>query len=537
MPTDAWHSRSEVADDGGPGRLVGAENLSAIFNQVFMGLAEVSVQGRVIAANERFCQLIERTPEAVVLQELRLRDVVHSGDVQECERTLAQIASGVPAVVREVRFMTPDKRVVWTEVAASPLGGDPPESAAFVVTEIGSRKRAEARARETERRFREVADAAPVFIWTSGTDRRRRHTWVNAHWAQFRGQQIEAELGSGWTVGVHPDDVAGCLETYSAAFDRRGPFTAEYRLRRYDGTYRWLLDTGTPIHDEHGRFVGYIGSSVDISERKASEGQREALLSAERQARADAERANQLKDEFLSILSHELRTPLNAVLGWVHLLRTSIDPDGQLGRGLNVIERNARLQSRMVDDLLDMGGVIAGKMRLEKRRVALGRVVEGVVESLQPAFIEKGVMLRRQPLGDAGDIEGDPNRLHQVIWNLLSNSLKFTPAGGEVTVEVCRCGPEVQIIVRDNGQGIAPEFLPYVFDRFRQGDPSTRRTQGGLGIGLALVKSLAELHSGSVSVSSAGTGQGSTFTVTLPLLPPLPVAPAPPVEARIGEQV
>ncbi len=182
---------------------------------------------------------------------------------------------------------------------------------------------------------------------------------------------MKRSLAAAGSAASTPTTSPRCLQAYSSAFDCRGPFKAEYRLHRHDGEYRWLLDTGTPMHDEHGRFVGYIGSSVDITERKTVERAREAVLAAERAARSDAERANELKDEFLSILSHELRTPLNAVFGWVHLLRTSLVPNGQLGRGLNVIERNTRLQSRMVDDLLDMSGVIAGKMRIEPRPVTL----------------------------------------------------------------------------------------------------------------------------------------------------------------------
>jgi signal transduction histidine kinase len=200
----------------------------------------------------------------------------------------------------------------------------------------------------------------------------------------------------------------------------------------------------------------------------------------------------------------------------VHLLRTSLGAAGQLGRGLNVIERNTKLQSRMVDDLLDMSGVIAGKMRLEPRPVALAPIIDGAIESLQPAFLAKGVMLRRRLVDDPGEVEGDPHRLHQIVWNLVSNSLKFTSAGGEVVVELSRSGDDACIAVRDTGQGIEPEFLPFVFDRFRQGDPSTRRMHGGLGIGLALVKSLSELHGGRTTAASDGPGRGSTFTVTLP---------------------
>jgi PAS domain S-box-containing protein len=484
---------------------------------VYVGLVEVGLEGRMLSVNERFCDLVERSPGA--LKGLRIQELMYEKDRAACVRALGRLAGGLGPFVQESRLTTPDGRVIWVEIAAAPLSNRRrPRSATLVVTDVTSRKRAEARARESNRRFREVADAAPVFIWTSGTDRKRRHTWVNTRWADFRGQPIEEELGSGWTRGVHPDDLPACLSTYSAAFDRRGPFVAEYRLARSDGEHRWVLDTGAPIHDEHGRFVGYIGSAIDITDRKAAEGEREALLARECAARADAERANQLKDEFLGILSHELRTPLNAVLGWAHLLQTSVDGSSELGRGLSVIERNARLQSRMVDDLLDMGGVITGKMRIESRRIALGHVIDAVLESLQPAFDAKSVRLRRIPAaGDVADVHGDPNRLHQIVWNLLSNALKFTPSGGEVVVELRRAAGRVSIVVRDSGQGIDPDFLPFVFDRFRQGDPSTRRRHGGLGIGLALVKSLAELHGGTVSATSEGAGRGATVTVSLPV--------------------
>jgi signal transduction histidine kinase len=327
---------------------------------------------------------------------------------------------------------------------------------------------------------------------------------------------MEDELGSGWMLGVHADDLENCLSAYSLAFDRRGPFTVEYRLRRSDGEYRWMLDTGAPITDDDDRFVGYIGSLLDITDRKETEAEREALLAAERAARSEAEHTNRLKDEFLSVLSHELRTPLNAVLGWVHLLQTSAGPGADVAHGLAVIERNARLQSRMVDDLLDMGGVMAGKMRLDLRPIGLDQVIERALESLKPEFDKKPVHVHTHLDAETPPVLGDLGRLQQIAWNLLSNALKFTPAGGEVFVELRHETNLAQIVVRDTGDGIDPAFLPFVFERFRQGDASTRRLHGGLGIGLALVKSLAELHGGVVSAASAGPGRGATFTLALP---------------------
>ena len=488
----------------------------SIFKHVSIGLAQVTMDGHLLAVNDRLCGLVERSSET--LGRLRMHDLIDGADVPAFQSAMARLAQHGGSFTQELRLQTPDRRTVWVEIAASPLTERRklPRSAVLVVSDISARIRSDARAKETERRFREVADAAPVFIWISGTDRQRRHTWMNTRWADFSGRPLEDELGSGWTSGVHPDDLPACLALYWSAFDRRGAFTGEYRLRRHDGEYRWMLDTGTPIHDDHGQFVGYIGSLIDITDRKTAEAEREALLAGERTARSEAEQANRLKDEFLSILSHELRTPLNAVLGWVHVLQASVGGAGEIGRGLAVIERNARLQGRMVDDLLDLGGVITGKMRLEMRALAIDQVVDGALESLQPAFAAKRVRLRR--VIDANDVEiyGDLNRLQQVVWNLLSNALKFTPSDGEVAVELHRSPGLVCIRVRDNGQGISPEFLPFVFERFRQGDASSRRSSGGLGIGLALVKSLTELHGGSVSAESAGLGRGSTFTVTLP---------------------
>jgi PAS domain S-box-containing protein len=503
-----------------PPNQTSASDLPVLLDQLLIGFAELNREGRVLSGNERFYALLERTNEPAT--PWGLLDAIEPVDAKEVEAALQQLDGG-GTFTSDVRALTPDGRTLWVQLTATharPFDSAKPASIAVAITDISHRKRAEARVVESQRRFRDVADAAPVLIWTSGTDRQRRHTWVNARWTEFRGRPMEAELGGAWTSGLHPEDAAECLAAYTLACEERAPFTAEYRLRRSDGEYRWLLDTGAPIRDEEGRFVGYVGSSMDITQRKDAEREREALLAAEHAARTEAERANALKDEFLGILSHELRTPLNAVLGWVHLMKTSTPSADQLARGLTVIERNARLQSRMVEDLLDMSGVMAGKVRIEKRRVPLTRIVDAVVESVQPAFAEKSVALRRMTSEDTLEVEGDPNRLHQIIWNLLSNALKFTPAGGQVSIDVqLTQDRQIKIVVTDNGPGIAADFLPFVWDRFRQGDQSTRRSHGGLGIGLALVKSLAELHGGRVSAASEGPGKGATFSVALPSAP------------------
>ncbi len=245
--------------------------------------------------------------------------------------------------------------------------------------------------------------------------------------------------------------------------------------------------------------------------------QRERILDSERLARSDAEVANRMKDEFLAGLSHELRTPLNAILGWCQLLQMGSMAEEEVREGLDVIVRNARLQTQLIEDLLDVSRIISGKLRLDVQPVNVPEIVEAAVSSVQPSADAKKLHLQRIIDPRAGQVSGDPARLQQVIWNLLTNAIKFTPEGGKVQVRVSRVASHVEITVSDTGAGIAPEFLPYVFDRFRQADGSSTRRHGGLGLGLSIVRQLVALHSGAVRADSAGLGQGASFTVELPI--------------------
>jgi len=265
--------------------------------------------------------------------------------------------------------------------------------------------------------------------------------------------------------------------------------------------------------------------------------EREHLLQSERAAREEAERANRMKDEFLATLSHELRSPLSAILGWTQLLREEGSASPDLPKGLATIERNARAQGQLIEDLLDMSRIISGKIALNVQRIDLTAIINAVLESVRPAADAKGVRLGQRIDTAVNTIMGDPARLQQVIWNLLTNAVKFTPRGGQVQVGLRRTDENVEIIVSDTGQGIDPEFLPRVFTRFSQADASTTRRHAGLGLGLAIVRHLTELHGGTAHAQSAGAGRGSTFTVTLPLIvpqadQPASEAPPPPEELR-----
>jgi signal transduction histidine kinase/CheY-like chemotaxis protein len=254
-----------------------------------------------------------------------------------------------------------------------------------------------------------------------------------------------------------------------------------------------------------------------LKELKRSEAAREQILLREKAARADAEAANRVKDEFLSTLSHELRTPLTSIIGWTSLMRAGQVRGEVQAQALETIERNARIQSRLIDDLLDLSRIISGKLLLDTREVELAAVVSDSIDVVRPAANAKGIRLTYECEAGANTVAGDSARLQQVAWNLLSNAVKFTPEGGEVCVSLTRDGARVRLAVSDTGKGIPAEFLPHVFDRFRQADSATTRAYGGLGLGLAIVRHLAELHGGTVEADSAGEGRGSTFSVTFPL--------------------
>ncbi len=292
-----------------------------------------------------------------------------------------------------------------------------------------------------------------------------------------------------------------------------GRFVASHELP--GGGRRWWDVILTPARDAGGQVLRLVATARDVTQQRLADEERLALLARERAARSEAERAARIKDDFVSTLSHELRTPLNAILGWVGVLRHDQQP-GTLARALDVIDRNSRRQSQMIDDLLDMGRILSGKMRLEVQRVELATVIEEAILSAQPSADAKEVRLLRT-LGSAAIVRGDSGRLQQVVWNLLSNAIKFTPRGGQVQVTLRKVNSQVHLQVSDTGAGIAPDLVEHVFDRFRQGDASTTRRHGGLGLGLSIVKSLVELHGGSVDAASDGEGTGATFTVRLPL--------------------
>jgi PAS domain S-box-containing protein len=383
--------------------------------------------------------------------------------------------------------------------------------------DIDDQRRVVEALRESEARFRAAIESAPsamVIIDDAGLI-----TYVNKQTETMFGYLREEILGKPADTLLaqrHRDSSAGPRSGFFAdpSTTPLGKGT-EATGQRSDGA-EFPIEIGlNPVEAIEGRAV--LAAIADITDRKVLEQRREELLESERYARTESERVGRMKDEFLATLSHELRTPLNAIMGWTHLLRRGGSP-ADLAQGLDTIERNARAQAQLIEDLLDMSGIVSGKVRLELSKLDLAPVIHAAVDAVRPSAEVKGLRLETiiDPL--AGSVKGDAARLQQVIWNLLTNAIKFSSRGGLVQVVLHRSDANLELSVTDTGKGISPEFLPHVFERFRQADSSSTRRHGGLGLGLAIVKQLVEMHGGIVAATSLGEGQGATFTIQLPMI-------------------
>jgi PAS domain S-box-containing protein len=390
--------------------------------------------------------------------------------------------------------------VTWT---ALPGRDGRPGAVLYLSLDITDRKRMEGRLRESETQLRTLSDAVPQLVWMAEPD--GHIFWYNQRWYDYTGASPEQMEGWGWQSVHDPETLPLVVKRWKASLETGEPFEMEFPLKGADGVFRWFLTRVNPLRDSDGRLLRWFGTNTDVDgQRRAAEELREA---------------NRLKDEFLATVSHELRTPLTAILGWAHLLRAG-QLDKQSGSSaLETIERNARAQAQLIDDLLDVSRIITGNLRLDVRQVDPGSFIEPAIEALRPAAEAKGVRIQKVMDTGIASVAGDPARLQQVVWNLLSNAIKFTPKGGKVQVRLERINSHIEIAVSDTGVGIKPEFLPHVFERFRQADQKTTRHHGGLGLGLAIVRHLVELHGGTVEADSPGEDRGATFVVKLPIVP------------------
>jgi len=383
-----------------------------------------------------------------------------------------------------------------------------------VIGDISARKQAE----EATRRLEFHVESSPLAVveWDSDF---RVSRWSASAEALF-GWKAEDVLGkhvNEWRF-VFTDDVdAVALVTNR---QREGvEVQGVTRNRNYtrEGSILYCEWYNSVLRDERGKLVSVLSLVLDVTARQSAEEERAASLVRERDARQHAEEADRLKDEFLATLSHELRTPLTSILGWASMIRNGEVEGSNASRAIETIERNARSQARLIDDLLDVSRIITGNLRLDLHPLNLAPIVEAALDALRPTADVKGMKLQTRFVPGQCLVKGDPNRLRQVIWNLLSNAIKFTPRHGSVSIDLTCVESTVRLTVSDTGDGISPEFLPYVFDRFRQAEGSISRKQGGLGLGLAVARHLVELHGGTIRAESKGIGKGAVFSVDLPL--------------------
>ena len=377
-------------------------------------------------------------------------------------------------------------------------------------------KAAQQALRESEEHLRLATEAGGV--GTFSFDLQERQAFCSSTTRKLLGLSVDVGFQRRLLLScVHPDDRTEVNRVTRCAFESEAPCRSQFRILRGGQEVRWIELMAHVRRDGEGKPAALYGALLDVTDRKRLEEERDALLDSERAARRDAERANHLKDDFLAIVSHELRAPLNAILGWSQLLRRGEVSSDRNGKALDVIERNAALLGRLMGDMLDMERIRVGKLALDKSLCDLARLVDVAVETMRPQANEREIELaRRDTLGPV-KVLGDPARLQQIVCNLLGNAIKFSAPGGRTEVSLACADGHVTLTVRDDGRGIRPEMLPHVFERFRQADTSTGRRQGGLGLGLSIVKDLVELHGGVVRAESEGLGCGTTLTVELPL--------------------
>ncbi|MGB7443780.1 MAG: PAS domain-containing protein [Coleofasciculaceae cyanobacterium] len=446
-------------------------------------------------------------------------ELIHPDDRQRVVAQAQHCLSSGTEFEMEFRVIWSDGSVHWLldkgKTIFDKLGQSQYVTGACV--DITQLKQAEAALSQSQERLTLAMEAAQLGLW-DWNKANDKISWSYNH-ARLFGLKPEEFDGTyeAFLACVYPDDHQLVQQAVTRALQVDGKYIAEFRVIWPDGSLHWITGKGQVFYDATGEPIRMLGIVRESTAAKQAEQEREQLLQREQAARAQAEAANRIKDEFLTVLSHELRSPLNPILGWTSLLRSRKFDQKGTERALEIIERNAQLQTQLIEDLLDISRILRGKMVLNVRQVNLGTTIEAALETVQLAAEAKRIQIKTKLDTNPVLISGDANRLQQVIWNLLSNAVKFTDTGGEVEVCLEQIGSSAQIQVKDTGRGISLKFLPHMFDYFRQENSTTTRKFGGLGLGLAIVRHLVELHGGSVWAESPGEGQGAIFTVRLPM--------------------
>jgi PAS domain S-box-containing protein len=489
--------------------------LADFFESASLGLHWVDANGIIVRANRAELEMLGYTSDEYVGRHIAEFHVDHDVIADILDRLLrGDLINDYPA-----RLKSKDGSIRDVIINSSGYW----ENGEFIHTRCFTRdvtdyKRAEAALRENEERLRLATDAGSVGVWDWDIPL-GRVSWTDSLYAMHgvTREMFDGSLNSFQSL-IYPDDRELVLKAIDESFTKDVPYELEFRILKPSGEVSWIFTNAVVFRDGE-KPVRMLGATVDITERKLAESERERLLIREQELRVAAEESNRLKDEFLATMSHELRNPLNVILGYSELLlRTeAIKTSPQLLKMGEALRRNALSQSHLIRDLLDLSRLRSGKLTLNAETVSLMTALNNAVETVRSEAAAKNLNLTIEAPDEALFVKGDLLRLEQIIWNLLTNSVKFTPPGGSILVSATKDGTDVALTVTDTGQGIEAEFLPHVFEMFRQADASTSRAQSGMGIGLALVRQLIELHGGIVSVQSAGQDLGTTVTVRLPL--------------------
>ncbi|HEX3250056.1 MAG TPA: PAS domain S-box protein [Pyrinomonadaceae bacterium] len=513
--------------------------LAAIIESADDAIISKTLDGIITSWNTGAHRIFGYTANEVIGKSVTI--LIPPGHEDEEPSILARLRAGKRIEHYETVRVTKDGRLIDISLTVSPIKAANGEiiGASKIARDITEQRQARHALDEASTRLRLALEAARLgdWSWEMKTDVVTLSETAARIFGIPPGRQM---TWTGLRGLLHSDDREPARLVVEQALASKTDYDIEYRVMRDNNSVVWVSAKGRGIYDDDGTVTGMLGFVQDISARKTNEEtlrqQAEALLTLNdtaQTARAEAEYAaaqnerlyrqaeesSRLKEEFLATISHELRTPLSAILGWTRMLRMGqLSPENS-AKALDTIERNARAQSQLVDDLLDVSRIITGKLRMDVRPSDPNSFIDAAVEAVKPAADAKGVRIQKVVDTGAISIPGDPVRLQQVVWNLLSNAIKFTPRGGRVQIRSERVNSHLEIVVSDTGQGISPDFLPHVFDRFRQADQKTSRQHGGMGLGLAIVRHLVEMHGGSVRASSEGDGKGATFTVMLPIAP------------------
>ncbi len=485
--------------------------LSAIIESAEDAIISKTLDGIITSWNKGAERIFGYTADEVIGKPVTI--LIPEGHLDEEPAILSRLRAGDRIEHYETVRMRKDGSPIDISLTVSPIKGPKGEivGASKIARDITEQRRARRDLDDATERLRLALEASRLgdWSWDAKTD------IVTMSEIATRIFGIPPDPHLTWTKMrnlFHEDDREPARVAIEKALAEHIDYDVEYRVNHENGSEVWVLAKGRGVYADDGTVIGMLGFVQDITNRKSAEIENERLY-------RQAEESGRLKEEFLATISHELRTPLSAILGWARMLRLGQLSEEHTAKALDTIERNARAQAQLVDDLLDVSRIMTGKLRMDVRPSDPNSFIDAAVEAVRPAADAKGVRVQKVIDTGAVSIPGDPVRLQQVVWNLLSNAIKFTPRGGRVQIRSERVNSHLEIVVSDTGQGITPDFLPHVFDRFRQADQKTSRQHGGMGLGLAIVRHLVELHGGTVSAASEGEGKGATFTVSLPITP------------------